>query len=439
MTAWLEEHAFPLVAKLLLNPITPEAMLDFEQALEAKLRELGREILEWTVNACEPEEAETAPHDVHSGAAGYRRLRDKTPAKVSTIFGQITLWRRGYRSWDRHDGEPVIFPLELQLGLLEGATPALADRIGRRMAAAGATQQTVLDWLRQDHGVVMGVARLRRLIDRLAENLDKHRQRWQIIQLIEWLRQANASRGRHKPSLAVGRDGITFHVQGVLEVGSTATISVYDRNGKRLGTVYLAEPSERFQATLSSQLTSLIKGTLTAWDGPQPRLCYVTDAGDAESAYYRKVLRPMRDPKRPHRRLQWIRIVDYYHVSQRITVMANALRFSCEGARIAWAKKMRKLLKQPGGAGRVLHSFFEGGRLLSIPAQHSKRLIVLRYLAETVFEEGRNYPEKEVNQLLALRHPDVASLRRYQIDEGFMDRAAGIYRLRDRADWPDII
>ena len=32
---------------------------------------------------------------------------------------------------------------------------------------------------------------------------------------------------------------------------------------------------------------------------------------------------------------------------------------------------------------------------------------------------------------LALRHPDVASLRRYLVDEGFMERSAGIYRLRE--------
>ncbi len=91
-----------------------------------------------------------------------------------------------------------------------------------------------------------------------------------------------------------------------------------------------------------------------------------------------------------------------------------------------------------GKAGRVLHSFFEGGRLLSIPAQHSKRVIVLRYLAETIFEPGREYPEGEVNQLLALRHPDVASLRRSLVDEGFMSRGWGMYRLRDRSEWPEL-
>lgn len=87
-------------------------------------------------------------------------------------------------------------------------------------------------------------------------------------------------------------------------------------------------------------------------------------------------------------------------------------------------------------AQRVLANFFEGERLVRIPAQHGKRLIVLRYLAETVFEPGREYPEKELNQALALRHPDVASLRRYLVDEGFMTRSASIYRLRPRDDWP---
>lgn len=87
--------------------------------------------------------------------------------------------------------------------------------------------------------------------------------------------------------------------------------------------------------------------------------------------------------------------------------------------------------------GRTLRAFFDGDRLLSIPAQHSKRLTVLRQLAETVFERKRKYPEKEVNQLLAVRHPDAASLRRYLVDEGFMTRKNSVYRLKPRRTWPD--
>lgn len=87
---------------------------------------------------------------------------------------------------------------------------------------------------------------------------------------------------------------------------------------------------------------------------------------------------------------------------------------------------------------KVLRAFFDGERLTSIPAQHTKRLVVLRQLAETVFERKRKYPEKEVNQLLAVRHPDAASLRRYLVDEGFMTRKNSMYRLRPRRDWPTL-
>lgn len=96
-------------------------------------------------------------------------------------------------------------------------------------------------------------------------------------------------------------------------------------------------------------------------------------------------------------------------------------------ARPAWANAEE---------GRTLRAFFDGERLLSVPAQHAKRLTVLRYLAEAVFERKRKYPEKELNQLLAVRHPDAASLRRYLVDEGFMTRKSSVYRLRPRRDWP---
>ena len=80
---------------------------------------------------------------------------------------------------------------------------------------------------------------------------------------------------------------------------------------------------------------------------------------------------------------------------------------------------------------KILRSFIVDGRLASIPARGRKRLVVLRFLLERVFTETREYPEKEVNQRLAAFHPDVASLRRYLVDEGLVDRAAGLYRRRD--------
>src|SRR3954451_7670149 len=45
---------------------------------------------------------------------------------------------------------------------------------------------------------------------------------------------------------------------------------------------------------------------------------------------------------------------------------------------------------------KIVRTFFENGLLTAIPAQRAKRMVVLRYLAETVFERKHKYPEKEV-------------------------------------------
>jgi hypothetical protein len=154
----------------------------------------------------------------------------------------------------------------------------------------------------------------------------------------------------------VGRDGITLCTSphSFFEVATTATLSVYDRQGKRLGTVYLAYPPELGQQRMTDELTALVEEVLRQWEGPLPRLAYVTDAGANETQYYRQVLRKLRHP-RTGKRLVWQWIVDYYHASQRITTMAEAL-FGATREAATWAAKMRKLLKKPNGPFRVLHS-----------------------------------------------------------------------------------
>src|SRR5918997_1535120 len=74
----------------------------------------------------------------------------------------------------------------------------------------------------------------------------------------------------------------------------------------------------------------------------------------------------------------------------------------------------------------VLSAFVRDGRLVSVPAQQSKRRIVLDHLVR-VFDVGVRYPEREVNALLAVWDPDTAALRRYLVDEGLLTREAGLY------------
>jgi hypothetical protein len=74
----------------------------------------------------------------------------------------------------------------------------------------------------------------------------------------------------------------------------------------------------------------------------------------------------------------------------------------------------------------VLRSFFRDGRLVEIPAKESKRRIVLERIA-VEFEPGVRYDEPTVNAIVGRFHADHAAIRRYLVDEGFLDRDHGQY------------
>lgn len=87
---------------------------------------------------------------------------------------------------------------------------------------------------------------------------------------------------------------------------------------------------------------------------------------------------------------------------------------------------------------KVLRAFLIDGRLERIPAQHKKRQVILRFLARTDFRHGEDLTEREVDMRLALRHPDVAALRRYLVENRYMERGGGVYRLLPEDDWPTL-
>jgi hypothetical protein len=346
-----------LVEDFRRQPVSPAATHAFEQRLQQALRGVGRTLVQWTYNHLEPADIRDLPTHMRFEAGPYTRLGAKTPQNAWTLFGPIRLRRAGYRPTDK-GGDPTLFPLALGLGLVQGASPALAGRVGPLVAEAGMTQQRALARLRQDYGVAWGVKKLRQLTAAVAAAVAEQRPEVQAERLLGWLGEASAGTGPHKPVLSAGRDGINLGVRikggRIFEVATTGTVSVLDRRGRRLGTVYLAYTPESGQGTMSRELTRLLAAVLSGWDGPLPRLCYVTDAGDNETTYYEKVLRRLRHP-RTGEALAWIRVVDYYHASERVWAMGELL-FGKGQRSAAWVRKMQRWLLKPGGANRVLHS-----------------------------------------------------------------------------------
>lgn len=111
----------------------------------------------------------------------------------------------------------------------------------------------------------------------------------------------------------------------------------------------------------------------------------------------------------------------------------DGLRVDIASFRAAARDRPPRRRELPGATSeqaQVLRNFVEDGRLTAIPVRASQRRVVLEYLAGR-FDEGVEYTEPEVNELLGRSHDDYASLRRYLVDERLLSRTAGIYRRVD--------
>jgi hypothetical protein len=342
-----------LIDEFIQDEPTPQKGMTFEHELSALLREVGRRIMAWTLHSLEPENDDEAPSRMQCEGRLYRRRR-RHPRSVATLWGPVRLWRRLYEPLGRKGS--AIHPLELRLGIEAGfATPAVAKRVG--YWAPDHTQQQGREMLKKDPGVHWSCPSLRKVLRSLHRGMVPHRRASQVAQVVSWLDQAGASRGGFRPTLSVGRDGIFVPLlRGVWQEGATATLSVWDRRGKRVGTVYLGHMPEPAQGTLPDQLNALLRDILRRVESQGLRWVYVTDDGYHPSDYYHRVLKKMSDPRRPWRRLEGIRIVDFYHAWQYIQKLAATI-FGAGAEAQSWAKQMRRVWKtQADGVSRVLKS-----------------------------------------------------------------------------------
>ncbi len=108
--------------------------------------------------------------------------------------------------------------------------------------------------------------------------------------------------------------------------------------------------------------------------------------------------------------------------------------------------RMNRALMEPAGMAaitpkaesweaKVLSGFVdEAGKLKVMPASRRKRAVVLAWLMGR-FEEGRRYPEAEVNEIIQNVHWDSATLRREMIGHRMLARESGVYWRLPEVGW----
>ena len=110
-----------------------------------------------------------------------------------------------------------------------------------------------------------------------------------------------------------------------------------------------------------------------------------------------------------------------YWLNEDALIQMNKDVFSAENMAI-----LVEGVDERGWEDRIIERYVIDDRLTRIPAKHKKRQVILQWLAEK-FKPGVRYPEPQVNETIKEYHPDWASLRRYLVDYGLMQREQGVY------------
>lgn len=320
--------------------------------LERLVRELARRIFERTLRRIESSDQADVVSSFEFAGQHYRRNR-LTSNRIDTRFGVITVERWFYQN--RQAEMPGIAPLDVRLGLFaDRMTPALAEVTGR--LAADMPQQATLDILAERFAVRPGVDAYRRIIADIAGQVRTVHDDVAIEKLCNWIEQARQSDGKTNVLLQVGRDGVFVQTRPCWEEASCGTLAVYDRNQKRVGTVYLGEMPESEQPTMTARLTKVITGVLSQIGADTPTLRYITDAGCHPQAYYRDVLAKMKHPV-TNERLEWSWGVDFFHACEYVTKLAGAIFGTASEQANTWAEERRHVLKHDSkGVSRVIRS-----------------------------------------------------------------------------------
>jgi len=332
--------------------VTPATTDKLERQLERCVREFARLILQRTIRKIESDDPTQTVSSFAFCGEQYRRNR-RTLNTIDTRFGPISFQRWFFQN--TQPKSPGIAPLDVRLGIIAGRmTPALAEVTGR--LAADLPQQPALAMLEERFAIKPSVEAYRRVVAELATQVRDVHDDEAIKQLTHWINEARESEGKHDVLLQVGRDGVFVQTRPCWEEASCGTLSVYDRNRKRVGTIYLGQMPESEQPTMTRRLTEVITGVLKGIGVETPTLRYVTDAGCHPQAYYRDVLSKMKHPV-TGRRLKWSWGVDFFHACEYVSQLAASIFGTGSKRANEWAEQQRHVLRhETNGVARVIAS-----------------------------------------------------------------------------------
>ena len=362
---------------------------------------------------------------------GNRRL---TPGTYETIFGGIEMQRATY---PRSGRGRVAIPLELRLGIVEGAyTPRVARILTKAVALMPeADAEDLLDEVgvakvskstlhRLPRAMASRYEGRRDIIEKALRGSDPIPEQATTIQvaldgvMVPQDGEHARARGRktddpdpprheqryghvgpEPPSLTDGTLGRAWHEAAV------GTVAFFDRDGNRLKTTYLARMPEPFKATLTAGLEAEMRAIVQ--ERPDINICFASDGAEPQWA----ALDAMRARLPASATGHQMTLVDAFHVAEYVQLAANAVEGENTSRAKVLAATWRETIKEEtNGVPRVVRAMRSRRAKTSGKAARKDLARAIHYIANQHSLGRMGYPE--------------ARARNYPIGTGVTEAAA---------------
>ena len=251
--------------------------------------------------------------------------KGEEPKYYQTPYGEVEVLRHIYQT---SAGGKTFCPMERDARIVVTSTPRFAKVVAHKFACGGSTQ--VESDLAENHGRRVARSYLENLAEAVVSIVQAKEETWHYA----------------TPRLTVPVHTITIGLDGtcmlLCEEGyrqaMVGTISLYDRDGERLHTIYLGATPEYGQATFLERMEREIAHVKHLY----PRAIYVGIADGAPSNW---------EFLQQHTRVQ---ILDFYHAAEYLAEAAQAAYPRSPTKRAEWLETRCHELKHTSGAAALI-------------------------------------------------------------------------------------
>ena len=295
------------------------SMLDSEGQIQNKLNEVG--------TLATGELLKQFDTDGSLLAIGSERYTSKGlfTKYYQTPYGDVEIQRHLYQTYK---GGETFCPLDREARIILTSTPRLASQISHKMAST--TAAGVIDDLRLNHHRTLSKNVVQRLYDAVSSVVEAKEESWSY--------QVPDIQESEIKSIGIGLDGTCMLMcEGSYRQAMVGTIALYDGDGERQHTTYIAAAPEYGKEAFKARLTREIERTKILY--PEARRIGIADGAHDNWAFLE-----------PHTHDQ---LLDFYHATEYLSKVATCL-FSEAIGRKSWLNDRCHELKHTLGAADII-------------------------------------------------------------------------------------